>query len=43
MHHSISGDGSHNVAGFQMHVPKPIDPHDLQAVIASLAGRTGQA
>ena len=29
------------LAGFQMHVPKPADPHDLTAVIASLAGRTG--
>jgi CheY-like chemotaxis protein len=29
------------LAGFQMHVPKPIDPHDLTAVIATLAGRTG--
>jgi PAS domain S-box-containing protein len=29
------------LAGFQMHMPKPIDPHDLLAVIASLAGRTG--
>jgi len=29
------------LAGFQMHVPKPIDPHDLQAVIATLTGRPG--
>ncbi len=29
------------LAGFQVHVSKPIDPHDLTAVIASLAGRTG--
>jgi CheY-like chemotaxis protein len=29
------------LAGFQMHVSKPIDPHDLQAIIATLAGRTG--
>ena len=29
------------LAGFQMHVPKPVDPHDLTAAIASLAGRTG--
>jgi PAS domain S-box-containing protein len=29
------------LAGFQVHVSKPIDPHDLQAVIATLAGRTG--
>ena len=27
-------------AGFQVHVPKPVDPHDLTAVIARLAGRT---
>jgi PAS domain S-box-containing protein len=31
------------LAGFQMHVPKPVDPHYLTAVIASLAGRTGTA
>ncbi len=29
------------LAGFQVHVSKPADPHDLTAVIASLAGRTG--
>jgi len=29
------------LAGFQCHIPKPVDPHDLTAVIASLAGRTG--
>jgi PAS domain S-box-containing protein len=29
------------LAGFQVHVPKPIDPHELIAVIATLAGRTG--
>ena len=29
------------LAGFQVHVAKPIDPHDLTAVIATLAGRTG--
>ncbi len=28
-------------AGFQLHVPKPIDPAELVAVVASLAGRTG--
>jgi signal transduction histidine kinase len=27
------------LAGFQVHVPKPVDPHDLTSVIASLAGR----
>jgi hypothetical protein len=31
------------LAGFQMHVSKPADPHDLTAAIASLAGRTGPA
>jgi CheY-like chemotaxis protein len=29
------------LAGFQVHVAKPVDPHDLTAVIATLAGRTG--
>ncbi len=29
------------LAGFQVHVPKPVDPNDLLAVVASLAGRTG--
>ncbi len=28
-------------AGFQTHVAKPVDPDELTAVIASLAGRTG--
>jgi CheY-like chemotaxis protein len=28
-------------AGFQMHVPKPVDPRELVTVIASLAGRIG--
>jgi signal transduction histidine kinase/ActR/RegA family two-component response regulator len=28
-------------AGFQTHVSKPVDPEELTAVIASLAGRTG--
>lgn len=27
------------MAGFQVHVPKPVDPHGLTSVIASLAGR----
>jgi CheY-like chemotaxis protein len=26
-------------AGFQMHVPKPVDPAELATIIASLAGR----
>ncbi len=29
------------LAGFQVHMPKPVDPHDLTVTIASLAGRTG--
>jgi signal transduction histidine kinase len=29
-------------AGFQTHVVKPVDPEELTAVIASLAGRTGR-
>ncbi|MCA1634436.1 MAG: response regulator [Acidobacteria bacterium] len=29
------------VAGFQVHLPKPIEPVELVAVVASLAGRTG--
>ena len=29
------------LAGFQVHVPKPVDPHDLTSVIARLAGRSG--
>jgi CheY-like chemotaxis protein len=28
------------MAGFQMHVAKPVDPGELLAVVASLAGRT---
>jgi signal transduction histidine kinase/CheY-like chemotaxis protein len=30
------------LAGFQVHVPKPIDPDELIAVVGSLAGRTGR-
>ena len=30
------------LAGFQVHVPKPIDPRELIVVIASLAGHTGR-
>jgi CheY-like chemotaxis protein len=26
-------------AGFQVHLPKPVDPHDLTSAIAKLAGR----
>lgn len=29
------------LAGFQMHVAKPIDPYDLVTVVASITGRTG--
>jgi CheY-like chemotaxis protein len=29
-------------SGFQIHVPKPISPSELVAVVANLAGRTGQ-
>jgi len=29
------------VAGFQVHLPKPIEPIELVAIVASLAGRTG--
>jgi len=28
-------------SGFQMHVPKPVSPSELLAVVANLAGRTG--
>ena len=28
-------------AGFQIHVPKPISPAELVAIVASLSGRTG--
>ncbi|HUF94302.1 MAG TPA: ATP-binding protein [Candidatus Limnocylindria bacterium] len=28
-------------AGFQMHVAKPVPPHELAAVVAAVAGRTG--
>jgi CheY-like chemotaxis protein len=29
-------------SGFQMHVPKPISPDELVAVVANLADRTGR-
>jgi PAS domain S-box-containing protein len=29
-------------AGFQVHVPKPVEPVELAAVVASVAGRNGQ-
>jgi PAS domain S-box-containing protein len=31
------------LAGFQVHVAKPVDPDELVAVVASLVGRTGRA
>ncbi len=31
------------LAGFQLHVPKPVDPAELAAVICNLAERTGNA
>jgi PAS domain S-box-containing protein len=31
-----------HLAGFQVHVPKPIEPAELVAVVASLKGRTGR-
>jgi CheY-like chemotaxis protein len=31
------------LAGFQVHVAKPVDPDELIAVVASLVGRTGQS
>ena len=29
-------------AGYQMHVPKPVEPAELATIVASLAGRTGK-
>ena len=31
------------LAGFQLHIPKPVDPAELAAVVANLSGRTGKA
>jgi CheY-like chemotaxis protein len=31
------------ISGFQIHVSKPVDPLELVAVVASLAGKTGKA
>ena len=31
------------LAGFQVHVSKPVDPDELTAVVASLVGRTGKS
>ena len=30
------------LAGFQVHIAKPVDPDELIAVVAGLAGRTGR-
>jgi DNA-binding response OmpR family regulator len=30
------------MAGYQVHLSKPIEPQELVATIASLTGRTGQ-
>jgi CheY-like chemotaxis protein len=30
------------LSGFQIHVPKPVSPNELVAVVANLAARTGQ-
>jgi CheY-like chemotaxis protein len=30
------------LAGFQVHLPKPLDPTELVAAVATLAGRTGK-
>jgi CheY-like chemotaxis protein len=29
-------------AGFQLHIPKPVNPEELAAVVANLTGRTGK-
>lgn len=31
------------LAGFQTHLTKPVDPAELVATVASLAGRTGKS
>ena len=31
------------LAGYQIHLPKPVEPEELVAVVANLAGRVGQA
>jgi CheY-like chemotaxis protein len=30
-------------AGFQLHIAKPVNPEELAAVVANLAGRTGNS
>ena len=39
----VQKDDAHSAlsAGFQVHVPKPVEAHELTSVIAKLAGRTG--
>jgi signal transduction histidine kinase len=39
----VQEDNAHSAlsAGYQVHLSKPIDPHDLTSIIASLAGRRG--
>jgi len=36
------GEDGHRVlsAGFQVHLPKPVEPGDLASMVATLAGRT---
>lgn len=42
--HASVEDREHAVAvGFQLHVPKPIDPEELATVVASVASRAGPA
>ena len=31
------------MAGFSMHVPKPVDPSELVTIVASVAGRTAES
>jgi hypothetical protein len=31
------------MAGYQVHISKPIEPRELVATVGSLAGRTGKA
>jgi CheY-like chemotaxis protein len=42
--HASVEDREHAVAvGFQLHVPKPIDPEELATVVASVASRAAGA
>lgn len=40
----LQQDDAHSalLAGFQAHLPKPVDPHNLTSVIARLAGRRAE-